>query len=470
VSVAPLNLPWATPERARATAGALGEPDWLLAERMDALQRLGSLPAEPNQLFTPYLDLRSVAFGAVTPIEPVSRGSGGSTSEQAPEALPEGASAIVSVGPEGHVRVSLGPEARALGVVAGTFAEVLATRPELLRPAIEAGRSVPEDDAFGQAARAVASVGLLIHVPDGAILRDPIVLRWTAGEEGRALLARTVVRLGEAAQALLFEEQVGSAGPVGGVGGGAGGGADTATSQWWGTTEIDLAAGAVLELTGEQDFGPDTAAFVSRRARLARDASMAWAIASIGARLHRSRIDNELEGRGASVRQVEIGFGGGRQLFDLTSYTRHVGQDTTSDLLSKGVFTGRSRGYIKGMIEIARSARGTDTFLGEHSMLLERTARSVTIPSLEIDQPDVRRAMHSSSVGPIDEAQVFYLMSRGLSREAARRAIVLGFLEPVVARIPLPAAQDRLRALLERKWPSGSGDQQSVPGGSRAAA
>ena len=88
-------------------------------------------------------------------------------------------------------------------------------------------------------------------------------------------------------------------------------------------------------------------------------------------------------------------------------------------------------------------------------MLLERTARSVTIPSLEIDQPDCRRAMHSSSVGPIDETQIFYLMSRGLSEEEARKAIVMGFLDPVVARIPLPEAQDRLRARLERKWPNG---------------
>jgi Fe-S cluster assembly protein SufD len=61
--------------------------------------------------------------------------------------------------------------------------------------------------------------------------------------------------------------------------------------------------------------------------------------------------------------------------------------------------------------------------------------------------------MHSSSVGPIDENQVFYLMSRGLSEDAARKAIVMGFLEPVVARIPLPAAQERLRGLLEKKWP-----------------
>jgi Fe-S cluster assembly protein SufD len=70
-------------------------------------------------------------------------------------------------------------------------------------------------------------------------------------------------------------------------------------------------------------------------------------------------------------------------------------------------------------------------------MLLDKKARSVAIPSLEIEQPNVRRAMHSSSVGPIDETQVFYLMSRGLPRELARKFIVLGFLEPVVARIPL---------------------------------
>jgi Fe-S cluster assembly protein SufD len=153
------------------------------------------------------------------------------------------------------------------------------------------------------------------------------------------------------------------------------------------------------------------------------------------------------------VRQVEIGFGDAKQLFDLTSYTRHIGEDTTSDLLSKGVFTDNARGYIKGLIDIPYSGRGTDSFLGEFSMLLTRTARSVTIPSLEIDQPDCRRAMHSSSVGPIDQTQVFYLMSRGLSEDAARKAITLGFLEPVVARIPLPEAQDRLRGLLERKWP-----------------
>ncbi|HKY89245.1 MAG TPA: SufD family Fe-S cluster assembly protein, partial [Candidatus Limnocylindrales bacterium] len=81
------------------------------------------------------------------------------------------------------------------------------------------------------------------------------------------------------------------------------------------------------------------------------------------------------------------------------------------------------------------------------------------IPALEIDQPNVRRASHSSSVGPLDENQLFYLESRGIERETARKMIVLAFLEPVVARIPLPEAQERLRDLLDRKWlPAPSGE------------
>ena len=88
-------------------------------------------------------------------------------------------------------------------------------------------------------------------------------------------------------------------------------------------------------------------------------------------------------------------------------------------------------------------------------MNLSKAARSVAIPSLEIDQPDCRRATHSSSVGPIDETQLFYLESRGIPPDEARKFIVLGFLEPVVARVPLASARDRLRELLEAKWAAG---------------
>ena len=77
-----------------------------------------------------------------------------------------------------------------------------------------------------------------------------------------------------------------------------------------------LAQGASLTFAGQQDFGPNTLAFVNRHATLDKDAQLNWALASVGAAIHKSRIDNRLVGRGSGVSQVEIGFGGGRQLFD----------------------------------------------------------------------------------------------------------------------------------------------------------
>jgi Fe-S cluster assembly scaffold protein SufB len=436
--VPPLRLAFVNEDTVRNASTEAGEPDWLRAERMDAVRRVAELPAESNQLFTPYLDLRSVRFADISTYP-----ESGVAPVAAEAPLPEGAAAYVEVRGNEVTGLRLGDSARTAGVTIDTFAHFLEHRPQILRAAIEGGATIAADDAFGQVARAASTLGLVIHVPAGTELDEPLVLRWQAGQSGRGLVSRLLMILDEGARVRLLEEQLADE-------------VDSTESQrlWWGTTEIVLGDRAALEVAGLQDFGADTVAIVNRHATLGQDAQLRWALASVGAVLHKSRIDNVLAGRGSSVSQAEIGFGSGSQLFDLTSYTRHIGEDTTGDLLSKGVFTDRSRGYIKGLIEIRRSAVGTDSFLGEFGMLLARKARSVTIPSLEIDQPNVRRASHSSSVAPIDESQIFYLMSRGLDRDTARRIIVLGFLEPVVARMPLAQARDRLRDLLEAKWPA----------------
>ena len=436
-----LKLSFADEATVNRIADLGAEPDWRRADRHDALERFRELPVEANPLFTLYVDLRQAKLDQIEPYLETADAAEVST------VVPEGAAALIEIADGRVVARALSNHAADAGVVIDTFANLFATRPDLValvRSITDAGASLPLDDKFAQAARAFAAIGLLVHVPRDVVLDQPIVVRWAAGEPGRGLISRTVISLGENAQAQILEEQVASD---------AHSAEEDQQSLWWGTSEVSLGRGAHLSFAGQQDFGPNTVAIVNRHAALAQDAQLRWALASVGAALHKSRIDNRLVGRGSSVSQVEIGFGSGRQLFDLTSYTRHIGEDTTGDLLSKGVFLDRARGYFKGMIDIERSAKGTDSFLGEFAMLLAKQARSVTIPSLEIDQPDVRRASHSSSVGPIDEDEIFYLMSRGIPREAARKFIVLGFLEPVVARIPLADAQDRLRLLLERKWP-----------------
>jgi Fe-S cluster assembly scaffold protein SufB len=222
-----------------------------------------------------------------------------------------------------------------------------------------------------------------------------------------------------------------------------------------GSTEVILDKDARLVFASIQELASSQIVFQHRQALIGEAATLHWALAQMGARLVRSRVDNRLEGDRSVVEQNEIMFGSEEQLFDLTSYTRHVGRHTTGNILSKGALLDAARSYLKGMIVIEKTAIGTDSFLGEYGMNLSKKARSVAIPSLEIDQPDCRRAMHSSSVGPIDETQLFYLESRGIPPDEARKFIVLGYLEPVVARVPLPEAEERLRQLLEEKWAAG---------------
>jgi Fe-S cluster assembly scaffold protein SufB len=442
---APTDLPFQFADRdlAEALAAERSEPDWLRAERMEALEAFERLPIEPNQLYTTYLDLRNAELSNARPYvrtasAPIARASA---------ELPEGVAGLIELREDGLAGLVLEPAAAAAGVILETFGQALERDPDGLRAELGGGYGLPTDDRLAALARGFWSQGVRLHVPAGLRLERPIVVRWAVGVADRALIGRTRVKLGDGAAVSIVEELVPSGPTVAGSG----------QSLLAVTMEVTLGREAKLAVASLQELPPTTVAFEHRHAVIGAGASLHWALAHLGSRLVRSRVDNHLEGDRSSVEQVEIVFGGEDQLFDLTSYTHHVGRDTTGNLLSKGALLDRARSFMKGMIVIDRSAVGTDSFLGEFGMNLSKATRSVAIPSLEIDQPDCRRAAHASSVGPIDESQLFYLESRGIPADEARKFIVLGFLEPVVARVPLASAQDRLRELLEAKWDAGIG-------------
>ncbi len=418
---------------------AAREPDWAGADRRAALERFEALPIETNHLYTTYVDLRAATLEDVRPYETVATTPAGSVD------LPPDTAAFASFDEDGILGIELDPAAAKAGVTLELLGALIARDPATAQRLLADAASLPETDRLAQLTRAAWTQGAVLRVPEGVKLAQPVYLRWAVGAADRGLITRTIVELGNGAEASLVEVLVPSA---------------TATpgrqSLLTGTTEVILGENARLEMASVQELGPDTVAFQHRVARIGTGASLHWALAQVGGRLVRSRVDNRLEGDRSSVEQVEIVFGGDEQLFDLTSYTTHIGRDTTGNLLSKGALLDRARTYLKGLIIIEKTAVGTDSFLGEFGMNLSKATRSVAIPSLEIDQPDCRRAMHSSSVGPIDETQLFYLESRGIPPDEARKFIVLGFLEPVVARVPLASARDRLRELLEAKWAAGT--------------
>jgi Fe-S cluster assembly scaffold protein SufB len=423
-----------------AIDGIEGTSDWLDADRRAAFDLFESLPAESNMLYTTYIDLRTVALEDARLTRP-------SLTVPVAMALPEGTDGLLVIDEGDLAGVALSPEAIAAGVELTTIADLSRRDPERVRGLLDGGSILPLDDRFAQLTRALWVQGVVLDIPAGVRLERPIILRWRAGAPDRALISRTLIALGDGAAATVLEELVASGPPE----------LDGGQSFLAGTLEVRLGRDTRLELASLQELPSTTIAFQHRNAVIGEGATLHWALAQLGSRLVRSRVDNRLEGDRSKVEQVEIVFGGSDQLFDLTSYTHHIGRDTTGNLLSKGALLDRSRSFMKGMIVIDRSAVGTDSFLGEFGMNLSKATRSVAIPSLEIDQPDCRRAAHASSVGPIDESQLFYLESRGIPPDDARKFIVLGFLEPVVARVPLADAQDRLRDLLEQKWDAGIG-------------
>ena len=446
---APADLPFRFADRglAQALATEREEPAWLRAERIDAWKAFEALPVEANQLYTPYVDLRNAKLESARPYVRTAIGSAGVSAE-----LPEGVAGVIEIVEDGLGTVALSKVTAEAGVVLETFGAALARDPKGLRADLESGASLPANDKLAQLARGFWSQGIRLVVPAGVRLDEPILIRWRSSRPERALITRTLVRLGDGASASIVEDMERSAPPVA-----CAEGEEVPQGLFHGTTEVTLGRDAHLAVASIQDLPSSQVAFGHRHASIGEGASLRWALAQLGSKLMRSRVDNRLEGDRSSVEQVEIVFGSEDQFFDLTSYTTHLGRDTTGNLLSKGALLDKSRSYMKGLITIEKSAIGTDSFLGEFGMNLSRATRAVAIPSLEIDQPDCRRAAHSSSVGPIDENQLFYLESRGIAPDEARKFIVLGFLEPVVARVPLAGVQDQLRTLLDETWAASGG-------------
>ena len=419
--VADLPLGWANDAELKRLDASLGGA----SERAAALKAFNALPTEANLLFTGYVDLRSADLENSTLLAPPA-----AISELPANELPAGAAALISISARG-VGLHLGAEARAAGLTVGS----------LPGGAPLAGA---EGDRMTALIGACWNSGTEISLLSGSITA-PIIIRIESPAQGEVLLARIAVKLGENVSATISEEVTGRSADSGITSG------TTARALLATTSEVTLGKGAKLRLASIQELPEDVAYLPVRRHEFGVNAELQIAAAQIGARLVRGRIDHQLTGNGSKVRQVEVVFAGGDQLHDLTTYSLHAGEKTVGDLLAKGIFAGKARGFVKGVTTIPRSGRGTNSYLGEFGMLLSKTARSVAIPSLWIDQPDCERAAHGSSVGPIDPNQIFYLRARGLTEAEARRTIVMGYLEPVVAALPLEEEGDRLREVLAAK-------------------
>jgi len=148
----------------------------------------------------------------------------------------------------------------------------------------------------------------------------------------------------------------------------------------------------------------------------------------------KGKVCNILEGRKAEAYDLHIFVGKRDNRLHLDTLLRHVAEETKGNVLVKGIADNKAIANLDGMIKVDETGDGADSMLSEHVMLLSEEAHATANPGLEIKNNNVS-STHAASVSPIDEEKIFYLTSRGLSRENAKRLVVEGFLESGVDRI-----------------------------------
>ena len=132
-----------------------------------------------------------------------------------------------------------------------------------------------------------------------------------------------------------------------------------------------------------------------------------------------------------------IYFGDGSQVLDYRIYVTHQGPRTTSDIFLKGAVADKARAVWTGLMRIEKGARGTSAFETNRNLVLSDGAKVNSVPNLEILTDDLQCG-HGSSSGPLDEQQLYYLMSRGLPRNPAERLLVRGFFNEILSGFAVP--------------------------------
>lgn len=320
------------------------------------------------------------------------------------------------------------------GVIFCDMNTAVRQHPELVRKFFMKEAVLPDEGKFAALHGAFWRGGTFLYVPKGIKAAAPLhSALWSV--DGKTF-THTLVVVEEGAEAVLIDEY----------------GSDSPLSQALhnGAVELIVRDRAALTYVSLQDFGSNVWQFNHERGRIGTDARLDWVLSIMGTRLIKTFQSVELDGRGAQARMSGLFFASRRQHFDLDTQQNHNAADSVSDLLYKGALKDKARSVWQGMIKARPDSQRIDGFQANRNLLLAKSARADSIPGLEIEADDVR-CTHASTVGQIDQMELFYLMSRGIPEHTATQMVVEGFFAPVMERIPIEGVRERISARIIEK-------------------
>ncbi len=433
-----------TRERMREISELKGEPAWIRDQRELAFQAWEEIPM-PTLKDEEWrrTDISTIDFDQFSPFTR-KNGKGHGTSFL--NSLPDATRMLVDhAGDRGGYLVQdnssvklteVSETLRQQGVIFMSMEDAIQEHPELIEEYFFKKVMTPHYSKFAALNGAFWSGGAFLYIPDGIEVKVPLEAYFNVDEENFGLFQHNLIVLGKNASAEFVEVYQSEE--------------NDAQVLNSGITEIYLQANANLNFTSLQNWGSGFYDLSNRRAYLERDARITWVVSTFGGKLVKNHIDTICDGPGAEANSHGLYFLDDHQHLDTGILLRLDKPNTYGKSIFKGALAGKSRSIFQGLIKIEREAQKTDADLTNKNLLLSTGARADSIPVLEIQADDVK-AKHGATVGRVDDSQLFYLMSRGLSREQAERLIVTGFFQDILKNIGSQSTVELIQKLVQQK-------------------
>lgn len=292
-------------------------------------------------------------------------------------------------------------------------------------------------DSFYALNTAFLKDGAFIEIPDNIVMNKPVLLLYIATDEGVPQVSspRNVIVAGKNSKADIAEYYVSAGQNI------------YLTNV---VSELYLSANSEVSFDKIQNESLNSFHVSSTVLNQGRDSRFRSVASTFGGRLVRNNIAARLDGTGADTVVNGLYLGHERQLIDNHTFLDHAMPHCTSHELYRGILDGKARGVFSGKIMVRPDAQKTDALQSNNCILLSEDAQIDTKPQLEIYADDVR-CTHGATVGQLDEEAVFYLRSRGMSKERAENLLTYAFVEVVTEGITLPPVQSEVEKLLQKR-------------------
>ena len=410
-----------------------GEPEWLSAHRRRGLTRFveQGFPSRRSEAWR-YIDLRALEEKPMLPAGALDTVASAARAQLADVAFSEAAYRLVLVdgryAPELSVVGGL-PSGVRLGGTAMTIAE----RPDLVRSSIEAS-PFDSERPFVALNAAFFGDGFVLDIAPGVALDRPIeIIHLASAGTGGSLHTRSLVRAGAGSRASILETFAGN-------------------GDYWrnDVVELHLAAGAQFARVALVEEATEALHIGELLAVLGPGSRLTGLVLLLGGRTVRHEATIRSDGEATRCALHGAFILSGHQEANIVTTVDHAAPGGETREIFKGVAAGRAHGAFQGRIAVRPGAQKVDAHQLSRNLVLSPRAAIDTKPELEIYADDVK-CSHGAAVGDLDEAALFYLRTRGIGREEARRILIEAFVREVVELVELPAVREHVLSRLARR-------------------